>query len=302
MVNKKKIIPLPAINKVFVIYKMSVYQRYVLEKKDPALVKKIKAGHHSTKLLQDTHTKHMRALETITDALSEFGVPHKMTDRTSIKSFKGYDLIITVGGDGTFLRTSHYVNHQLMLGINSVPSLSVGALCSLKINQIKSQLGHILKGDYQIHELNRMSIKLNSEALPLEPINDVLYTNISPAATSRYILELDKISEEHKSSGIWVSTPLGSTAAINAAGGMKQPPHSRRLQYLTREPYQGIYNPYQLVRGFVEPTSRLKITSKMIRSKLYLDGPTRSFNVEYGDDITIQLSQNRLKRVIPSSF
>jgi len=88
---------------------------------------------------------------------------------------------------------------------------------------------------------------------------------------------------------------LGSTAAIHAAGGMPQPSHDNRLQFLTREPYQGIYHPYIITKGFIENGDKLVITSKMIKSRIYLDGPTKFYALEYGDKITMSLSKKYLK-------
>ena len=40
-----------------------------------------------------------------------------------------YDLIITVGGDGTFLEAAKHAKHQIILGVNSAPDHSVGRFC-----------------------------------------------------------------------------------------------------------------------------------------------------------------------------
>ena len=50
-------------------------------------------------------------------------------------SLNDYDYVITLGGDGTFLTTAHYIRDQniKILGINSDPCSSLGYLCPLKI-------------------------------------------------------------------------------------------------------------------------------------------------------------------------
>ena len=207
-------------------------------------------------------------------------------------------MIVTIGGDGTVLRAAQYVKNQLILGINSVPDVSVGALCSIKINEIEEKIAQIAQGKIKVKNLSRIKLQINNKALSFEPINDILFTNISPAGTSRYLIAVNQKKEEHKSSGLWVSTPSGSTAAIFAAGGQKQKPTDKRIQYLVREPYEGIYNPYSLTKGFIAKGKKLTITSKMIQSKIYLDGPTTHFPIYYGDKITFSLSKNILKMVI----
>ena len=53
-------------------------------------------------------------------------------------------------------------------------------------------------------------------------INDVLIAHKNPAATSRYLLELNKTKEEQRSSGIWIATPMGSTAGHFIGRGQKK--------------------------------------------------------------------------------
>ena len=211
---------------------------------------------------------------------------------------RGHDLVITVGGDGTFLRTaSHLKTNQLILGINSVPEVSTGALCAIKINEFSQIVPQLMNGDYKIFKMPRIAIHINGKKLPIEAINDVLFTNGSPAATSRYIISFKRKCEEHKSSGIWISTASGSTAAIHAAGGTIQKKNDDRLQLLVREPYQGIYNPYKITRLFLKKNEKVSLISKMIKSSIYLDGPTTHCQILYGDHITFSRSTRNVHTI-----
>ncbi len=284
--------------KIFVVYKKSVYQKYVLDERNARLKKLIKARDPSVRQLLSNHHRHQEALQTVATTLDQLGVTYLMSNRTVIPNFRGYDLVITIGGDGTFLRVSHSVKHQLILGVNSVPETSVGANCSITIDSFEKKIAAILSGQYKIKELTRIAILVNKKELPLNAVNDILYTNISPAATSRYILSFKKITENHVSSGLWIATPSGSSAAIHAAGGKKQKHTENKLQFLVREPYQGIYHPYKLTHGFMTTKTPLVITSKMIKSRIYIDGPTNAHTVEYGDKIELKPAQNPLNVII----
>lgn len=243
------------------------------------------------------HRQHQNAIEHVKQTLEKLGVDYKISGRTDLESFKDFDLVLTLGGDGTILRTAQHVHKQLILGVNTVPNISVGALCSIKIQQFTEAMTRLVQGQYHIDSVHRMDVRVNGKMLSHKPINDVLFTNISPAGTSHYLIKANGKNEEHKSSGLWISTPAGSTAAILAAGGKKQKLTESRLQFLVREPYQGIYNPYKLTHGFVTSRQKLRLTSKMIRSKLYFDGPTSSYPVEYGDQIDVELSKDRVRFV-----
>ena len=56
----------------------------------------------------------------------------------------------------------------------------------------------------------------------------------TPAAMTSYTLDIGSVSEPQRSSGLWIATAAGSTAAIRAAGGCILPLRSRKLQYLVR--------------------------------------------------------------------
>lgn len=286
------------IKKVFIVYKHSIYQKYVVREKNEHLIRLLKARHPTTRHLVTRHEAHTRAIDLVKKTLTRLGIRYRISARSHLKYFDDVDLVITIGGDGTLLRSAHFVTDQLLIGINSDPESSVGALCSLDAPEFPKKMEAILNGHYDVKGLHRIRIRLNNKKLPIEPINDVLFTNISPAATSRYLIELERKREEHKSSGIWIATPLGSTAAIHAAGGPPQPGHDERLQFLTREPYQGIYNPYELTKGFIEKNKRLKIVSLMIKSRLYLDGPVRFFTIEYGDTLSFQWSPDVVRMIV----
>ena len=284
--------------KAIITYKRSVFEKYVLDEKDPNIKKLMKADHITASDLEQNHKDHLKVIDEVVDILKELKIKYRIRKRNEIKMLQDGDLIITIGGDGTLLRTAQHIQEQHVLGINSVPTKSVGALCSLKAEEIKEYLPKVFSGDFKVQKMHRIQTRVNGKVLTDEPINDILYTNTIAAATSRYWIEKGAKKEEHKSSGIWISTASGSTAAICAAGGVEQKLNDHKLQYVVREPYQGIYHPYKLTKGFLKKGESLKITNKMVEARLYLDGPTIFHNLNYGDEIEFTLSENHLKKII----
>ncbi|HLD45044.1 MAG TPA: NAD(+)/NADH kinase, partial [bacterium] len=163
------------IERVYVVYKRSVYQKYVLDLGNSTLSKLIKQKHPSTKTLFYTYDQHRKSLQLIRDVLNHYKIKYNISSRSISKNFSGYDLVITVGGDGTFLRTSHYIDDQLMLGINSVPKFSVGAWCSITYKDFAKKFRDILAGKLRVRSYHRMTLTLNGHTLPIEPVNDVLF-------------------------------------------------------------------------------------------------------------------------------
>lgn len=285
-----------SVKKVYLVCKRSVYQKYVLDEKDPHVKQFLRGKNRSIRPMKKIHKAHYESIREIEEFLRQKDIAYGKGFRHNINDLKGYDLIITIGGDGTFLRTANRLKQgQMIMGINSLTRVSVGALCSATHKNFRRKLSSILKGDYVTRELPLMKIRINGKALPVESVNDVLFANTSPGGTSRYLVQFRGIREEHKSSGVWVATATGSTAAINAAGGLRMPRDDKRLQFLVREPYQGIYNPYRLTRGFIPKGKSFKIINKMFEARLFIDGPTTCYRLQVGDEIECALSGKTLK-------
>ncbi len=284
-----------SIKKICVIYKRSVYQKYIVRKRNPHLVRLYKTGHPLTQRFRSAHASHTEALRKILDAIRATNIPFRAEKRQHIGKLDSYDLIITVGGDGTFLRTSHYVQNQLMWGVNSAPKASVGALLSTTGEDFLDKLKRVIKGQFRTVNLNRLQVAINGKPVDSPALNDVLFTHRSPAGIARYTLKIGKQKEEQRSSGIWISTAAGSTAAIRAAGGKKMPLTSPKIQYLIREPYSGFRDSYKLVKGQLPKNQKIEIQNLTLHADLFIDGLHTLHPLRFGDRILIQNSPSELK-------
>ena len=205
-----------------------------------------------------------------------------------------YDLVVTVGGDGTLLWVSHAVGDTPVLGVNSAPQDSIGFLCGTRMGEVLPHLEAIAKGTAPRVRLARMQVAVDDAVVHSRVLNDVLFANPHPAHTSRYLVAFRGALEEQKSSGMWVSTGAGSTAAIRSAGGRLLSLRSRLLQFVVREPYSADGNPYNLPRGLVHVGERLEILNKMRECRLYVDGPRLSLPVELGQRVSFSTSDEPL--------
>jgi NAD+ kinase len=103
-------------------------------------------------------------------------------------------------------------------------------------------------------------------------MNDLLVSTLSPAGTSRYVLKVGSRIEEQISSGIWISTAAGSTAAIYSAGGRILPATSRKFQFVVREAYQKKFGLRRLLRGVLDSRQSLEVASHMKEGRIFIDG------------------------------
>jgi NAD+ kinase len=239
-----------------------------------------------------------RTLDAVRQAFSDLGIsPLEVSvdalDARARKAIAAARLVVTVGGDGTLLAASHAVTGAALLGVNSAPRSSVGYLTLARRSTIARILARIERGSLVPQAVARLEIKL--DGVPLSPaLNDVLVAHERPAATSRYRLRLGSRVEEHRSSGLWVSTAAGSTAGIRSAGGRALPLTSRRLQFRARELYREPRRQYVLESGFVPASGELVVESAMEAGWLFPDGSRMSTRFPFGARAVFRLADQPL--------
>lgn len=197
------------------------------------------------------------------------------------------DLVIAVGGDGTVLDVSHRVHDVPVLGVNSDPLRSVGYFCATDAAGLDDVLEAYVRGTLGMYTLHRMRIHVDGREYPYPCMNDLLVANQNPGMMSRYILAAGTRSEKQASSGVWISTPAGSTAGIRSAGGTVMPLEGALCQYLVREPFLGRTQRFDLLRGVRHLREGLRVTSLMDGGRIYVDGPYLSIPFPLGSVLSI---------------
>jgi len=281
--------------KVLVVYKKSTYQRYVGRAQE-RLKDLIEHSDVSVEGLLHEHEIHQETLRQAKAALRDLGAQAVLRYRPEPLPEEGaWDLIVTLGGDGTLLWASHLADSSTpMLAINSAPDTSVGYFCAGDGHNVREVLAAALEGSLKASRLARMRVDVGDTVISTRVLNDALYCHESPAATSRYILEYAGDQERQMSSGVWIGPAAGSTAAIRSAGGKVLPTGSQKIQFVIREPYRGVDNKYRLVKGMVPPGEELKITSRMTKGRIFLDGTQKVYSIGIGDRIRMTLSDEPL--------
>ncbi|CAD6241600.1 GSCOCG00009300001-RA-CDS [Cotesia congregata] len=153
------------------------------------------ASHEKNKIVE------MKLVDTLK---KKNNINYQITDRFTIKKadFDWADLVIAIGGDGTFLLGANFImdNKKPILGINSDPDSSEG---------------------YLIKELESGGRKFHQRKLPWLALNEVFIGEALSAKTSLLEIRMDDEENYHKfkSSGICISTGTGSSSwykAINS--------------------------------------------------------------------------------------
>jgi NAD+ kinase len=260
---------------VLVVYKKSSFQLYAASP-DAAVQGYMHSGSPDVEALRRSHEAQARTLETVGRELDRLGVRFETIFRADLRPVSGHDLVVAVGGDGTFLEVSHYVGDTPLLGVNSDPAGSTGFFCSATGATFGATLDAFERTPRT--SLHRVEVHRDGVVLPELVLNDVLFAHANPAATSRYRVVVDGRSTTHKSSGLLVCTAAGSSAWMYQEGGALMPLDARRLQYLSRGE-----------RG-ERPAhaDELAIHSLTRQGTLYVDGPHRTYECGLGCEIVMR--------------
>jgi len=144
------------------------------------------------------------------------------------------DLLVVLGGDGTFLRAARAVIEVdvPILGINLG---KVGFLSKAEANELEAVLARLVAGEFRIEERMALEARIlpagrETGAIVHRALNDVV---IARGALAR-VCRLDvAIGPSHLATfiadGLVVSSPTGSTGYSFSAGGPVVDPESRNL-------------------------------------------------------------------------
>jgi NAD+ kinase len=127
------------------------------------------------------------------------------------------DFIITIGGDGTILRTCLAVpKSKPILAINMGVR---GFLTEVEPKEAYSALDRTLNGDFKIEKCTKLAVSADGKALP-DALNDVVISAGEPSKILyTQIYKDDEPILKCQADGLIVSTQTGSTGYSLSAGG-----------------------------------------------------------------------------------
>ena len=148
-------------------------------------------------------------------------------DYTSFKTFdaldSSFDLLVSVGGDGTILRAITFVK-DLGIPIIGINTGRLGFLATIQVDGIESAIQDIIDGKYKISERSLLSIETTPENEDITSLNFALNEiAVSRKNTTSMITVETHLNDEfltsYWSDGLIVSTPTGSTGYSLSCGG-----------------------------------------------------------------------------------
>jgi NAD+ kinase len=183
-------------------------------------------------------TKHYRVIvgQDCAHAINTDGVATQPIDK--IGQF--CDLIIAVGGDGTFLAAVRaVVSHDIpIIGVNLG---RLGFLVDISPNELPEKLHRILQGHYTEEKRYLLRTKIIRDGLVIHEetaVNEVVVHRWITPSMIEIITKIDNVFlNSQRSDGLIISTPTGSTAYSLSAGGPILSPSLNALVLVPLNPH-----------------------------------------------------------------
>jgi NAD+ kinase len=238
------------------------------------------------KKLLENRRQNREATREILSELKRRGVSVEVRTRAQLRRVRrSCDLVVVVGGDGTFFGAGRFVGRTPVILVNSAPGTSLALFSSCTREGFGRLFDAWRSGRARETLLNRMRLSIPARRVDEWALNDILFAHRNPGSMTRYTLRAGGREEFQQSSGLWVSTAAGSTGSVMSAGGRMMSLASKRIQWVVREPYshKGIYRMLRGTEGRL-----LEIVPESIECAVWVDGSKNMHEVGPGEGIRLR--------------
>lgn len=204
------------------------------------------------------------------------------------------DLVISMGGDGTFLKAA------CMVGEREIPILGInkgrlGFLADVLPSEIEDVLEHVLRRDYMIENHTVIKLEADGECVDSCPfaLNDIAVLKRDTASMISIKAYVNgEFLVNYQADGLIIATPTGSTAYSLSNGGPIIVPQSGSLCITPVAPHSLNIRPI-----VINDTSviELEVCSRSHNFLVAIDG--RSMKLTEGTRLTIRKADYMVKLV-----
>ena len=215
------------------------------------------------------------AVRTVTESCERLARV-QIVDRESVPNmiFGENDIVVAVGQDGIVANTMKYLDGQPLIGINPDTRRWDGVLLPFEPGQISDIASKVIKGNFDEKTVN-MAEAVTTDGQHMLAVND-LFIGQKTHVSARYEICFQDRKENQSSSGIIISTGLGSTgwyrsvmAQLAAMQGSTDSSREtmrwdeERLKFVVREPFPSKITQADIVFGDIKAGDTFRLVSMM---------------------------------------
>lgn len=227
--------------------------------------------------------------------------------------FRDNDLILVCGPDGLFANLAKYVGDQPVLTVNPDPRNVAGVLMLFAPKEVRSVLAQVQAGEHRVEKLPFAKASIDNDRV-VWGINDI-FIGRKDHVSARYEISFGALKERQSSSGIIVSTGVGSTGWIRAVAAMVDGINQSRggnkllslpdatseeLVFVVREPFPSPNTKANIVTGRVVPGTPLTVTSEMPNGGyIFSDGVVeKAIEWKAGSKVIVSVGDRYVQRIV----
>lgn len=244
------------------------------------------------------HDAYQASKRTVHEVLASHG-RFQVIDRAFLTNFLfgPDDVVVALGQDGVVANTMKYLDGQPLIGVNPDTNRYDGVLLPFQPRDLKPILDDTLV-DRRPHKSVTMAMASLQDGQVLYAVND-LFIGPKSHLSARYEIKLGEQVEVQSSSGIIVSTGLGSTGwmksvvtgSLAIAKGIgrqgkvttyqPQPWDIDHLLFAVREPFPSKASGTSLVYGSITKQAPLELASRMPENGVIFSDGIEADNLEF---------------------
>lgn len=262
---------------------------------------------------QTEHDNYMACISAAESSLLRLARLQKI-DRSFLPNmiFGRDDIVIALGQDGLVVNTMKYLDGQHLIGVNPDVQRWDGVLLPFQARDLPKIVPEVLEQRRPVREVTMAMARLNNGQTMLG-VNDIFIgpkTHISAS----YTIQLEDRHERQSSSGIIVSTGLGSTgwmkSILTGAAALHEridDPRlmiyniasepltyttdwdARELMFAVREPFPSKTSSATLVCGQIQENSKLQVTSLMPEHGVIFSDGIEADYLEFNAGLTTEI-------------
>jgi hypothetical protein len=212
----------------------------------------------------ESHERQKHALQVVTASLN----PNQIVSRAAFTAevAKSASIVVALGGDNHFQFVSHRLLDTPIIGVNSDPMQSEGALTSVEASDFPRALQLLRDGRFDVEAWTRLEAFLDGVSVGYAT-SDIFLGEARRQEMSRHILHKDGLVEEQKCSGIIIATGAGSTGWYSSACRYYFPEGNvfsksgDTARFIVAEPYRGKLSGFSLLEGELHVGQELVVKS-----------------------------------------
>lgn len=261
----------------------------------------------------DEHDRYKRSATIAETSMQQLGRV-QVVDRSFLSNFVfgADDTVVVLGQDGLVANTLKYLDGQPVIGVNPDPHRWDGILLPFTVEDLSVVVKEVLLGGRNVSNVTMAKAELE-DGQELFAVND-FYVGAKTHVSARYAIRIGRVQEDQSSSGIIVSTGLGSTGWLRsvlagAAGiaeaasgrpviidaGNQCPWDADYLYYSVREPFPSVTTGTSVVFGTITGDSPMTLESHMAgNGVIFSDGIEDDFlQFNSGMTATIRVAERQ---------